>query len=120
VVTVSAGSVGVDDGDKITVPSHDLQVTDDGQRVRLEWWHSDGVRARALFNIATADDMAVLVSLDAWPVSQRSVVVPDWCDSLDHIPDGLLATLSGAGYTPAERQLEERSVPVSEFMERDA
>lgn len=109
----------LEDGDSLTVPSHDLRVTDDGQRVRLEWWHNEGVRARALFDVATADDMALLVSLDAWPVSQRPVAVPDWCDGLDHIPDGLLLAMRGAGYVPAERQVEEESVPLSTFMEGD-
>lgn len=98
---MSAESQLADDG-RVSIPSHDLRVRDGGQRVRLEWWHDDGVRARALFDIVTSDDVAVLVSLDAWPVSQRSVVVPDWCPSLDHLPDGLLLALRGAGYTPAE------------------
>lgn len=99
---MSAGSPPVDNGDCLSIPSHDLLVTDDGQRVRLEWWHTDGVRARALFDIATADDMAVLVSLDTWAVSQRPVVVPDWGDRLAHVPDGLLLAMRGAGFTPAE------------------
>jgi hypothetical protein len=51
--------------------------------------------------VATDDDVAELVSLDCWAVSQRPVAVPDWCDSLHHIPDGLLLALEGAGYTPA-------------------
>lgn len=100
---MSAGVDGqLDDGDTLSVPSHDLTVRDNGQRVRLEWWHNSDVRARALFRVATADSVAVLVSLDCWAVSQRAVAVPDWCDSLDHVPEGLLFALEGAGYTPAE------------------
>jgi hypothetical protein len=46
--------------------------------------------------------VAELVSLDCWAVSQRAVAAPEWCESLDHIPEGLLFALEGAGYTPAE------------------
>jgi hypothetical protein len=92
----------LDDGETVAVPSHDLTVRDGGQRLRLEWWHSSDVRARALFRVATDDDVVELVSLDCWPVSQRPVAVPSWCNSLDHIDDGLLLALRGAGYTPAE------------------
>jgi len=108
---MSAGVDGpqLDDGETVAVPSHDLTVRDGGQRVRLEWRERGGdVRARALFRVATNDDVAVLVSLDCWSVSQRPVAVPDWCNSLHHIPDGLLLVLRGAGYTPAEEQQERR------------
>jgi len=92
----------LDDGDSVSIPSHDLTVRDGGDRVRLEWWHRKGVRARALFRVATDDGVAVLVGLDCWAVSQRPVAVPDWCESLDHIPDGLLLAMRGAGFTAAE------------------
>jgi len=100
---VSAGvdSRQLDGGESLSVPSHELEVRDSGQRIRLEWWHSNDIRARALFRVATSDDVVELVSLDCWPVSQRALAVPDWCNSLDHIPDGLLFVLEGAGYTPA-------------------
>lgn len=95
----------LDEGETVAIPSHDLEVSDDGERVILKWWPSryDGrVRARALFRVLTDDRMAVLTSLGCWPVSQRPVAVPDWCESLDHIPDGLLLAMRGAGYTPTE------------------
>jgi len=107
----------LDDGDTVLIPSHNLAVRDGGDRVRLAWWHTNDVRARALFRVATDDGVAVLTALGAWAVSQRPVAVPDWCESLDHIPDGLLLAMRGAGYTPAEGQVEEQSVALSEFME---
>jgi hypothetical protein len=103
VVAVSA-DVQLDDGDSLSIPGHELTVRDGGQRVRLEWRPQEGdgrLKARALFRVVTDDNLAVLVSLDCWAVSQRPVAVPDWCDSLHHIPDGLLLVMDGAGYTPA-------------------
>ena len=97
----------LDDGDAVSIPSHDLAVRDGGDRVQLAWWHTNDVRARALFRVATDDGVAVLTALGAWAVSQRPVAVPDWCESLDHIPDGLLLVMRGAGYTPAVVQHEE-------------
>ena len=92
----------LDGGDSVSIPSHELTVRGRGERLRLEWWNDD-VHCRALFQIATDDGLAVLVSLGAWRVSQRGETGPlDWEDSLDRIPDGLLLAVRGAGYTPAE------------------
>lgn len=104
---MSAGGQ-LDGGESVYIPSHDLAVRDGGDRVRLGWWHNNDVRARALFRVATDDRVAVLTSLGAWAVSQTPVAVPDWCESLDHIPDGLLLAMRGAGFTPAEEQAEVR------------
>jgi len=93
----------LDDGESVSIPSHDLTVRDGGDRLRLEWWGANGtVRYRALFRVTTDDQVAVLTALDAWAVSGRSVAVPELCDSLDHVPDGLLWSMRGSGYTPAE------------------
>jgi hypothetical protein len=51
--------------------------------------------------VATDDSVAVLTALDCWGVSQRAVGVPEWGVSTENIPDGLLVTLEGFGYTVA-------------------
>lgn len=109
-----SADVQLGDGDTLSTPSHDLTVHDD--RVRLEWWHRESVRARALFRVATADGVAVLSALDCWAVSQRPVAVPEWCESLDHIPDGLLFAMRGAGFTPAE----DASTTLGELMSEES
>lgn len=93
----------LNDGDALSVPSHDLTVRDGGDRVRLQWWAANGtVRCRALFRVTTEGQVAILTALDCWPVSQRAVAAPDRGVTLDNIPEGLLLAIRGAGYTPTE------------------
>jgi len=99
--TVNADG-GLVDGESLTVPEHEIEVRDGGERVRLRWWHHNRVRARALFRVVTDDDVITLTALSAWPLSQRPQDAPDWDVSLDNIPDGLKLALRGAGYTLAE------------------
>jgi len=95
-------------GETVTVPSHDMELRDGGDRVVVRWRLRGGrVRARSLWRVATDDRVAVLVALDAWAVSQRSVPVPELSVTLDDVPDGILLALRGAGFTPAERAPEE-------------
>jgi len=95
-------------GETVTVPSHDLQLRDGGDRVVIRWRLRGGrVRVRSLWRVATDDRVAVLTALDAWSVSQRAVPTPDLSVTLDNVPDGILLALRGAGFTPAERAPEE-------------
>lgn len=94
-------ATALDEGEPLHVPDHELELRGD-DRLRLRWWHSQGVRARALFRVVTDDEVAVITALGAWSVSQRSRSAPSWDVGLEPIPDGLLATLRGAGFTPAE------------------
>lgn len=102
-----SADVHLEAGEELSIPEHELTVRDGGDRIRLDWDHSRSVRARALFRVVTDDRVAVLIALDTWAVSQRPVAVPEWCESLDHIPEGLLLAIRGAGYTPAEEQGED-------------
>ena len=98
-VGTDGGLVG---GEKVTVPEHEIELRDGGERVRLKWWHHNRVRARALFRLVTDDGVITLTALSAWPISQQPVDAPDWDVELDNIPEGLRLALRGAGYTLAE------------------
>lgn len=104
-------------GETVSVPSHDLQLRDGGERVVVRWRRRGGrVRFRSLWRVATDDRICVLAALNAWSVSQRSVPVPELDVTLDDVPDGILLALRGAGFTPAETAPEDIDDERREFI----
>lgn len=94
----------VDAGEELDIPSGQLEVAGDGERVRLRWWPTSSTRKIALFRVVTDDRHAVLQHIRKIVLQQRGQTWSQINDdvSLEDIPTALVGAIREAGFKPAE------------------